>query len=144
MSTDASMRLRSQCQIFMLCAVGLAFAGCGPRDPRVTIHGTVSLDGQPLSEGQIIFRPEDSSLRAEGGAIKNGEFTIHVFKGPHRIAINAQVAEKRKVDPNAPPGTSPEVEYRNIIPARFNEKSTLSCTVESAKDRPRFELSSEK
>lgn len=143
MNLDSATRLRWCLQVVMLCAACIALTGCGRHDPRVTIQGTVSLDGQPLSEGEVVFMPDDPALRAEGATITGGSFTIRVLKGPHRIAIQAHVAEKRKLVPGAPPGASPEFDSRSIIPARYNDKSTLSFTVESSRDRPRFDLTSD-
>ena len=116
--------------------------GCSPRDPRVTIQGQVMLDGKPLSEGQVIFRPEDKALRAEGAAVKDGGFKIRVHKGPHRVEINAQVEETRNAGPNALPEAG--IVSRSIIPPRYNEKSTLSFDVQSAQDKPAFDLTSDK
>ena len=143
MSLDPAIGRLWLFRFFMNCMVLIACASCGPRDPRVTIHGTVSLDGQPLSEGEIVFTPDDPALRAEGATINHGSFTIRVLKRPHRIGIRAYLAEKREVDPNAPPGASSEFTTRSIIPTRYNDKSTLSFTVESSKDRPRFDLTSD-
>ena len=116
--------------------------GCSPRDPRVTIQGQVMLDGKPLSEGQVIFRPEDKALRAEGAAVKDSGFKIRVHKGPHRVEINAQVEENRNAVPNTP--SEAGIVSRSIIPPRYNEKSTLTFDVQSAKDKPVFELTGEK
>ena len=135
---------RSRRRILAATPLALAVigAGCGPRDPRVTIVGTVTFDGKPLSRGQIIFMPEDASLRAEGATITDGSFTIRVRKGPHRVEINAEVEETRNAGPNALP--EPGIVSRSIIPPRYNEKSTLSFDVQSEKDKPLFELTSEK
>jgi hypothetical protein len=129
----------------VLCAVAIAVgmigAGCGPRDPRVTIQGTVALDGKPLARGQVVFTPADTSLRAEGAEVKDGGFTIRVRKGPHRVEINAEAEERRAAGPNAPPEAG--ITYRSHIPPRYNEKSTLSFDVQSAQDKPAFDLTSE-
>ena len=122
--------------------IGLPVCGCGPKDPRITIQGTVSLDGKPLAEGQVVFIPRNPSLGAAGGAIKDGGFTIRVYEGPHRVEINAQVEERRPVPANAPPEAGST--FRSIIPPRYNEKSTLEFDVQSAKDRPAFDLTSDK
>jgi hypothetical protein len=122
-------------------AVGVSGAACGPSDPRVTIQGAVALDGKPLREGQVVFLPVDKSLRAEGAQVKDGGFTIRVCKGPHRVEINAQVEERRAASPNAPPEAG--ITTRSIIPPRYNEQSTLSFDVQSAKDKPAFDLTSD-
>jgi hypothetical protein len=60
------------------------FTACGPTGPqKITIRGTVTLDGVPLPQGQVVFVPSDPSLGAAGGAIANGVFTVTTYRGPH-------------------------------------------------------------
>ena len=117
-------------------------SGCGPRDPRVTIQGTVSLDGKPVSTGQVIFISTDSKLAAAGSALKNGQFTVLVHKGRHQVKVEAYAEERHTPAPNEPPEAT--VTYRSIIPPRSNEKSTLTFDVQSAQDKPAFDLTSDK
>jgi len=108
----------------------------------ITIHGMVTLNGKPLASGQAIFIPDNPSRGASGAAIKDGIFTIKVYKGSNRVEINGQETEQRPVAPGAPPEAG--VVSKSIIPSRYNEKSTLTCDVKSEKDRPAFELTNEK
>ena len=117
-------------------------SGCGPRDPRVTIHGTVSLDGMPVSNGQVIFVPTDSKLSAAGSRLNEGQFTVLVHKGPHQVKVEAYVEERRATAPNEPPEAG--ISYRSIIPSRYRDKSPLTFDVQSAEDKPAFELTSDK
>jgi hypothetical protein len=135
-------RMKPHLVASVILLTGLAGTGCGPRDSLLTIQGTVSLDGKPLPQGQVIFTPEDKSLRAEGAAVKDGGFTIRVHKGPHRVEINAQAEELR----DAPAGALPEagMKISSLIPPEYNDKSTLSFDVQSATDRPAFDLTSRK
>lgn len=125
-----------------LAATLITATGCGPKDPRITVQGTVTLDGQPLAEGRVGFIPEDKSLGASGAQIEDGRFSIKVYQGPSRVEIIAQKVGQR----SAAPGALPEagIVFSSIIPARYNEKSTLSYNVQSASDRPAFDLTSEK
>ena len=147
MATNAQRRrleIRTRRHLLAAAAVGMLtlLVSCGPRDPRVTIQGTVSLDGKPLPGGQVVFIPKNTAIRAEGAAVRDGGFTIRVHKGPHRVEINAAAAEQRNVGPNAPPEAG--VVTRSVIPPRFNEKSTLTFDVQSARDKPAFQLTSDK
>jgi len=117
-------------------------AGCGPKDPRITVQGTVTLDGQPLAEGRVGFIPDDKALGASGASIEEGRFSIKVYKGPSRVEITAQQVGQRPAAPGALPEAG--IVVWSIIPARYNEKSTLSYNVQSASDRPVFNLTSKK
>lgn len=141
---DTSISSGRQFVAATLCVFVVVMVGCGPGDPRITIQGTVMFDGRPLSEGQVIFKPANESLRSEGAAVKNGGFTIRVHKGRHRVEINAQVSEPIAAAANVPEGMPIPVMYRSIIPPRYNEKSTLSFDVQSAKDQAVFDLKSKK
>jgi hypothetical protein len=125
-----------------LAAALITAAGCGPKDPRITVHGTVTLDGQPLAEGRVGFIPDDKALGASGASIEDGRFSIKVYKGPSRVEITAQKEGQRPAAPGALPEAG--IVVWSIIPARYNEKSTLSYNVQSASDRPVFDLTSEK
>lgn len=122
--------------------------GCSRGDPRVTIHGTVALDGNPISTGQVIFLPHDSTLPAAGATLKDGLFTVLVHKGLHRVKVEAYAEERispsssESLGPNALPEA--DIVYRSLIPPRYNEKSTLSLDVQSAKDKPAFDLTSDR
>ena len=141
---ELSMQGRLVLFVFVAASFScLALTGCGPLDPRATIHGTVSLDGKPVANGQVIFIPADSKLAAAGSALKDGSFTVVVHKGPHQVKVEASVEERRSPNPNAPPEEA-GVTYRSIIPPRYNEKSTLTFDVQSAQDKPAFDLTGDK
>lgn len=129
--------------LLMALATALIIAaGCGPKDPRITVHGTVTLDGQPLAEGRVGFIPDDKALGASGASIEDGRFSIKVYKGPSRVEITAQKMGQRPAAPGALPEAG--IVVWSIIPARYNKNSTLSYDVQSASDKPAFDLTSEK
>jgi hypothetical protein len=110
-------------------------SACNKQGPaRITISGAVTLDGVPLKAGGVAFLPVDPALGAAGGEVVDGSFTVTVFKGPHRVEVNALTV---KPDNN-------EGVPINTIPRRYNGQTTLTFDVQSAKDQPRFDLVSEK
>ena len=129
--------------LLLLGAVCLVAAGCGPTDPRVKVEGSVTLDGQSLAEGQVIFVPDDRARGAEGAAIAAGRFVIRVHPGSHRVEIVSILREERPV----PAGGLPEqgITFRNLVPSRYNEQSTLTADVTPAgPNRADFALTSDK
>jgi len=124
----------------------LVGSGCGRAGPeKITLHGTVSLDGSPLPEGQIVFIPATPSLGAAGAAIVDGEFTVTTYKGPHTVEVHAQKQQTRPV-PADTPDALPEdgITFVNIIPSRYNTSTTLAFDVQSSTDAPEFALTSDK
>lgn len=129
--------------LLLAVAACLVAAGCGPTDPRVKVEGSVTLDGQPLAEGQVIFVPDDRARGAEGAAIAAGRFVIRVHPGSHRVEIVSILREDRPV----PAGGLPEqgITFRNLVPSRYNEQSTLTADVTPAgPNRADFALTSAK
>ena len=121
----------------------LLSTGCGPTGPqKITVQGTVTLDGVPVPEGQVVFIPSDPALGAAGGAIADGVFTVTTFKGPHQVEVHAEKQVTRPV----PPGALPEegITFVSIIPKRYNERTTLTFDVQSPNDKPEFALNSNK
>src|SRR5437870_5452155 len=65
--------------------------GCGDSGPqRAPIKGKITIAGQPLAAGQILFVPIAPTVGpATSAAIKNGEFALKKNQGPivgtHRV-----------------------------------------------------------
>lgn len=72
-----------RCLYGLLCAVVIvSTAGCD-HDGRVSVEGTVTLDGQLLEKGQIQFCPMPGTAGPTSGAeIVDGKFAIPADGGP--------------------------------------------------------------
>lgn len=115
-------------------------SGCGSRsDGRITIQGTVTLDDKPLSEGQVVFVPVDPVLGAAGGTIVSGSFAVTTYRGPHRVEV---YSVKEQLRAGNEKDEQPFMDLVNVIPARYGEKTTLTCDVKTPDDRPVFKLTS--
>ncbi|QDU60266.1 hypothetical protein Pan216_11050 [Planctomycetes bacterium Pan216] len=122
-------------------------AGCGDGNQRqgVEVHGDVTLDGNPVSEGTIELIPLDGGVAA-GASISNGTYRIEAKKGPrpgqYTAEVRSTIATGRMI-----PGTLGEesIEERvSIVPARYNEASELRLTIDDAdEDRHDFRLTSQ-
>lgn len=121
----------------LLSAMGAA--GCARRDgPQRTyclVRGTVTLDGEPLADGEIQFAtPELGHL--DVCFVKDGRFTGEV--GPGLRSVKICSFRKGKVDPGS--GDATQV---NIIPARFSAESKLTAEVTTAGPNDfRFDITS--
>ena len=57
-------------------------AGCTRGDGRQRVTGRVTLDGQPLGDGAINFRPAPGlTANSSGGPIKAGQFELPADRG---------------------------------------------------------------
>ncbi|MBY0458211.1 MAG: hypothetical protein K2V38_12795, partial [Gemmataceae bacterium] len=74
----------------LLAGAVLGAAGCGKSGPaKLDVSGTVKFDGQDVADGYITFVPEDKSVGAEAGPIKDGKYTAQVREGKNKVQIVA-------------------------------------------------------
>jgi len=122
----------------------LALLGCGQRSD-CTASGTVTFDGEPVPDGDIIFRDVENKVAPGYGKIKDGTFTFPVKPGKKKIEIRAfRVMKEPTEKPGAlPPGFSGakgQSQRRvNYIPARYNTKTELTADV-TAGDPNQYEF----
>ena len=113
---------------FLPALFASALGGCGrPPDgaDSAPVSGSVTLDGEPLAEGEISFViPGEwpSTLRVEEGA----------FSGSARVGANRVEIRRFKIPPVAPlapPEPDKIPSKRNVIPERFSDRSELAAEV---------------
>lgn len=119
-------------RVVLCCVLATLACGCGggePGPPRRVVTGKATFDGQPIAEGEVRFVPvEGSDNPASGAAIRAGSYTANglggVPIGSYRVEIRAYQA-----DPQADDGGKLQV-----IPDKYNKKSTLSLSVTEGKE----------
>jgi hypothetical protein len=125
-----------------------ATIGCDSGDGlnRQAISGTVTLDGQPLSGGNILFEPaSNESGTAVGATIRNGAFAIArkqgPVPGPYRVRIYASSAiQAPPIDGQTERTPRPMVER---LPRRYNTQSELNAVIIAGRaNHHRFDLHS--
>jgi hypothetical protein len=115
--------------------------GCGSSN-RGAVKGKVTVNGEPLQEGQLAFVPLDPSLGPSAGAgIINGEYKIDAAKGPlagqYKVQINAFRKTGQKTwdgmgDEQAPASKKNFVEeVEAFIPPKYNTASELRATIKA-------------
>jgi hypothetical protein len=116
--------------LFSVAAGGsILAAGCnnaGPKTYRVT--GTVTLDGQPLKEADILFLPLDPALGPDAGQIRDGKFAFQAKAGPKRVAIRASRPSR------IPTAMGETTIWKNYLPSRYNSQTTLQAEVSPQSD----------
>jgi len=147
-----AMRAISICmKLAMVYGILLTIAtgtGCGKKGPkRAAVAGSVSLDGQPITEGVIQFLPVEGTVGPEaGGVIENGRYDIPRQRGPivgkNRIEFRASKKTGRKIqDPTGRTGTLTD-EFKEAFPATANTKSTLVREIKDEPNKLDFEIKS--
>ena len=127
---------------WLLALAAAATVGC--RDtglPRGAVEGKVTIGGQPLKAGRIVFLPLESTQGpATSLAIADGVYQANNWSGPlvgtHRVEVEAALDLGFALDddqafaarPTAPLPPQP-------IPPAFNRNSKLTVTIEPGSNR---------
>src|SRR5690606_18361407 len=121
------------------CCILLATIGCSKSGPKTApIRGTVTFDGRPVKDGDILFIPENKSLSPEAGRIVDGRYETRAKIGKNRVEISAL-----DIGPNTQHLMGSPI-AKNFIPDRYNLNSELSVDVSDASENVfPFELSSQ-
>ncbi len=135
--------------------MGLAAIGCSggtPIDdlPREAIAGKVTMDGQPLPAGVILFSPEGSSSEAvasANGQIENGEFSIPrergLVPGNYKVSISHTDQPEGHIKVELKKPRQKATSYKELIPAKYNTKTELKETIpKGGKSDLKYELQS--
>ena len=107
--------------------VAILCCGCS-QDPKLfPVSGTVTFDGAPMPDGDILFIPVDPSLGPEPGTIKDGKYTLQAREGKKRVEIRAS-----KILPGGAKGAGGEPVPEDYLPQKYNSESTLTAEVKSS------------
>ncbi len=128
-------RRRQDARFLSVLTLAIALAtGCESGDglDRQPIQGSVTLDGQPLADGAVLFEPVSNETgTAVGTTIQAGTFAIPRALGPVPGAYRVRIYSASSIQ--APPGpgqsartTRPMVER---IPERYNAQTILKAQV---------------
>lgn len=134
----------SKCPLWLLglSVYLIGLGGCGDADPRSTVSGAVTLDGENVPHGEIVLVPTTPTTPSEAGRILNGAYTMRAAPGEKKVIIRAEREHPTDKVPGPDPGTMvPRREQ--FIPSRYNESTELTLEVSSGRNAKNFELSSD-
>lgn len=135
------MRLLPIAAVILL---GLLVTGCGGSGEGMSVKGKVSLDGQAVDAGSIVFLPSGGAGSKASAAIEQGQYTVPpeegLKPGTYRVELSWFKPTGRKIE-SSDPGIMMD-ETREAFPAKFNTHSTLTAEITSGENVKDFELSS--
>ncbi|MEI7683402.1 MAG: hypothetical protein WCL32_00135 [Planctomycetota bacterium] len=107
---------------------------------RARVSGIVTYEGKPLETGAITFFPVDGKSPTAGAMIAQGEYSAVVALGEMKVVISApKIVGRRMLYANNP--QSPEMDLTvDVLPERYNERSTLKVVFASAVEKRDFDL----
>lgn len=124
--------------------VVVAVVGCGG-SKNVAIQGEVTLDGQPVGPGSIVFYPEGGSGAPASAAIENGRYEIPPERGPTAGTYRIEISWPKKTGKTIPsndPGFTTE-ETVEAIPPKYNSQTTLKAEISSSQSKHDFPLTTQ-
>ena len=126
--------------IVLLCAVWAmsSLAGCSDSGPkRFGVTGKVDFDGKPVSTGTIRFEPAGKEIFSAEGLIADGNYSIAAERGlttgDYQVYISSADPKQMVKPEEAPGGGGIRPMAKDIIPKKYNLKTTLKGSV---KDSP--------
>ena len=127
------MNLSHRLRALLAAAVLVACSGCGDPLGRVPISGCVTLDGEPLEAGVILFEPApgEPAGTAVGAKIHQGRFAIARKRGPVPGVYTVRIYSSSRVQAAPGPGRSGSTSRPLVdrIPERYNRATILRETV---------------
>jgi len=142
----------------------LPLAGCGGSDPLNrggTLHGKVTIDGAPVTAGDVLVVSEDGAWSVASPLRGDGTFTVKEPPlGPVKVAVQTERYRDRPLPTKYPAAkagaqssgsagmTLPDPSVRGLvykeIPARYEkiETSGLTCVVQKGDQQQDFALTS--
>lgn len=121
----------------LLIMMSLVIVGCGgaPAVPRGAVQGSVTVGGQPLAAGRILFIPLAPTTGPVASArIVDGKYALEESEGPvvgqHRVEVEADLELGFALDDEmafAARGGAPLP--KNPIPPEFNRQSQLNTSI---------------
>jgi hypothetical protein len=137
--------------MFVLCGCVLILSGCGRSDrlPTAKVTGKVTLNGDPLPIGSLLFVPDKGGPTSQGRIAADGRYSMGTYTetdgailGTHKVMITALKAPEGAGLPEdvrkgnaAPLSVIPEI-YGDL------EKSGLIADVKESGNQINFELTS--
>ena len=135
-----------RCGQMCLCALIIPLVGCSNGRPVGDVHGTVTLDGNPLEEGAVQLSPIDGQAPTAGAQIVNGKFETRAAIAKYRVKIESNVAlgpdgkkleTGKRIDKYA---STPQFTVKQLVPDKYNTNSELELDVKSGLNEPHYDL----
>jgi hypothetical protein len=104
--------------------LALLALGCGDSRPMGIVHGSISVDGMPLPDGNVVFFSVDDRQPPAAATVVDGRFHAKVPVGKVRLEIHSLEVLR--------PAKLPDDEglVRDRIPPRYNAGESITLDVQ--------------
>jgi hypothetical protein len=126
------MTLYSLSRCLLLLLATAALFGCGPAEPKARpttdVSGSVTLDGQPLADGEIFFVNVAEGVN-ESLPIAGGKFSGKASPGSRKVEIRAYKDAAPSKEAAEMYGADAQGSKEQFLPAKYNSETTLTADV---------------
>ncbi|MDA0832731.1 MAG: carboxypeptidase-like regulatory domain-containing protein [Planctomycetota bacterium] len=134
--------LRSSVFVLSVCLLSLISSGCGGgADGDVpdlgSVTGKVTLDGNPLADAMVEFRPGAQGRPSNGITGPDGTYTLNYDEAHPGAAVGEHTVRITTAMGAAATGAT------ESVPSKYNEETELKVTVEAGNNTHDFDLKSE-
>jgi hypothetical protein len=121
----------------VIALISVMVSGCG-RNGGYIVSGKVTLDGQPLSTGQVVFEPKGPG-RMSVAQINEGSYSLPagfgIQPGEYVVRITSERPTGEKFKPAVYSQDKMVMDvYEQFLPAKYNSQSALTATVSADGD----------
>jgi len=125
------------------CLLVISLMGCGssgePSVDVITINGTVTFEGSPITEGTIQFEDSSTGISSSAELGTDGTYSMEIANGNYKVTVTPPWVE---VDMG--PDSPPQEDYKEVdnIPQQYRQTTTtdLTATVTEAGQTIDFDL----
>jgi hypothetical protein len=119
---------------FVIGLMCLAFPlSCSRSDFESRVSGRVTLDGNPIGPGSLVFVPEGGETNPANGAIQpDGSYELKTANTEGLRAGKYKVSVTILDQPDVPPGERSYIVAKSRIPSKYNDITTSGLEFEVA------------
>ena len=112
--------------VVVLSVLSVVFVGCGKSDPTGTVHGNVTLNGEPYSDAAVAFTSLDTGRGGIAQIQDDGSFRIEtpLLVGTYKVYLEPKALEVEETAQPQPIRMSDE------IPAKYWDESSSDISIE--------------
>lgn len=111
-------------------AIPILVAGCSQPTETIPVSGLVTLDGEPILWGAVLFLPETEGAIASKASLRDGRFAFH-SPGGLKTGQYLCVLDEDPVETDEPEAVAAET-LKSLpahLPERYRRQSDLRITV---------------
>lgn len=117
-------------------------AGCGGNEDLAGVHGTVTMDGEPLADALVTFAPVEPGRPAAGRTDEQGRYELVFSRDAEGALIGEHIVSISTYNVVPGEGDSEKV-VPERVPAKYNVNSQEKVTVEKGSNEFNFDLDSD-